>query len=112
ERGARHARSVARGAPSPAMRERGPSALRRVRVTSGAREEETMRRKTTGLAGSLVLAIGATVAAGTAPAQPVDTAMIDAGSPNDWLTYHGSYKSYHYSPLDQINTGNVRDLQV
>jgi len=71
-----------------------------------------MRRKTTGLAGSLVLAIGTTVAAATAPAQPVNTAMIDAGSPNDWLTYHGSYKSYHYSPLDQINTGNVRDLQV
>jgi glucose dehydrogenase len=71
-----------------------------------------MRRKTTGLAGSLVLAIGTTAAAATAPAQPVDTAMIDAGSPNDWLTYHGSYKSYHYSPLDQINTGNVRDLQV
>ena len=48
-----------------------------------------------------VLAIGAAIAE-PAAAQPVDTALIDAGSANDWLTYHGSYKSYHYSPLDQI----------
>jgi PQQ-dependent dehydrogenase (methanol/ethanol family) len=33
-------------------------------------------------------------------------------NPNDWLTYHGSYKSWHYSPLDQINAGNVAKLQV
>jgi alcohol dehydrogenase (cytochrome c) len=33
-------------------------------------------------------------------------------NPNDWLTYHGTYKSYHYSPLDQINAGNVKQLKV
>ena len=59
-----------------------------------------------------VLAIGVTLGGQRTIAQPVDTAQIDSGSPNDWLTYHGSYKSYHYSPLDQINAGNVRDLQV
>jgi alcohol dehydrogenase (cytochrome c) len=32
--------------------------------------------------------------------------------PGDWLTYHGSYKSWHYSALDQINTKNVSKLQV
>jgi alcohol dehydrogenase (cytochrome c) len=58
------------------------------------------------------LAIGTMIAATTVAAEPVDTALIDTGSANDWLTYHGSYKSYHYSPLDQINPGNVRDLQV
>src|SRR6267378_1025967 len=31
---------------------------------------------------------------------------------NDWLTNHGSYKSYHYSPADQINAGNVKNLEV
>ena len=62
--------------------------------------------------GMLVLAIGMMVGGPTAIAQPVDTALIDTGSANDWLTYHGSYKSYHYSLLDQINTGNVRDLAV
>ena len=55
--------------------------------------------------------IGTAVGGPTAIAQPVDAALIDAGSANDWLTYHGSYKSYHYSPLDQINAGNVQDLR-
>jgi PQQ-dependent dehydrogenase (methanol/ethanol family) len=30
--------------------------------------------------------------------------------PGNWMTYHGTYKSWHYSPLDQINTGNVTKL--
>src|SRR6516165_4204798 len=58
-----------------------------------------------------VLAIGAAIAA-PAAAQPVDTARIEAGGANDWLTYHGSYKGWDYSPLDQINAGNVRDLEI
>src|SRR5215831_15546969 len=33
-------------------------------------------------------------------------------NPADWLTYHGSYKSWHYSGLDQINASNVKDLKV
>ena len=70
-----------------------------------------MIRKTGRVTEILVLAIGI-ISGPAAIAQPVDTALIDAGSANDWLTYHGSYKSYHYSPLDQINTGNVRDLTV
>ncbi len=28
------------------------------------------------------------------------------------LTYHGSYKSYHYSPLDQVNANNVSNLSI
>ena len=60
----------------------------------------------------LATAIAITVNAGAAIGQPVDTALIDTGSANDWLTYHGSYKSYHYSASDQINAGNVRDLEV
>src|ERR1043166_10064429 len=54
----------------------------------------------------------ASLAASSALAQSVDTARIDAGGQNDWLTYHGSYKSYHYSPLAQINTSNVGNLGV
>ena len=59
-----------------------------------------------------IVAVGVAIGGAEAMAQPVDTALIDSGSPNDWLTYHGSYKSYHYSALDQINTGNVHDLEV
>ena len=33
-------------------------------------------------------------------------------NPADWLTYHGSYNSWHYSGLDQINATNVKDLKV
>src|SRR5215469_6376741 len=63
------------------------------------------------LAGSLVSA-AAIIGTATALAEPVDTARIEAGDPNGWLTYHGTYKSYHFSPLDQINAANVKDLEV
>ncbi len=59
-----------------------------------------------------VVAAATMVSAVTALAQPIDTARIEAGDPNDWLTYHGTYKSYHFSALDQINAANVKDLQV
>src|SRR3954466_6931324 len=57
-------------------------------------------------------AIGATLAASSTFAQSVDTARIESAGQNDWLTYHGSYKSYHYSPLAQINPSNVSNLGV
>ncbi len=66
----------------------------------------------TRLGTALALAVGAAVVALPAFAQQVDTAQIAQGNPNDWLTYHGTYKSYHYSTLDQINAGNVKDLQI
>ena len=31
--------------------------------------------------------------------------------PGNWMSYHGSYKSWHYSALDQINTGNIGKLR-
>jgi len=48
------------------------------------------------------------------PAFALDPSRIEAAdkNPNDWLTYHGSYRSYHYSGLDQINTNTVKNLQV
>ena len=66
---------------------------------------------------SFYLSIAATLIAPltftqTTFAQTVDTARIEAAGQNDWLTYHGSYKSYHYSPLAQINTSNVGNLGV
>jgi PQQ-dependent dehydrogenase (methanol/ethanol family) len=32
--------------------------------------------------------------------------------PDNWMTYHGTYKSWHYSPLSAINAGNVAQLRV
>jgi PQQ-dependent dehydrogenase (methanol/ethanol family) len=31
--------------------------------------------------------------------------------PGNWMSYHGGYKSWHYSALDQINADNVGKLQ-
>ena len=30
----------------------------------------------------------------------------------NWVMYHRTYNSWHYSPLDQINASNVKDLKV
>ena len=30
--------------------------------------------------------------------------------PQNWLTYYGAYDGQRYSPLDQINTDNVKRL--
>ncbi|HEV8662314.1 MAG TPA: PQQ-dependent dehydrogenase, methanol/ethanol family [Candidatus Methylomirabilis sp.] len=32
--------------------------------------------------------------------------------PNNWLMYHGTYKAWRYSSLNQINRSNVKDLRV
>jgi len=32
--------------------------------------------------------------------------------PDNWMTYHGTYKSWHYSPLAAINAGNVAQLRA
>lgn len=73
-----------------------------------------MSKKTVWMTATALVATFA--AAGAVPAlaqdQMIDTARITAGSPNDWLTYHGSYKSFHFSGLDQINTNTVKDLNV
>jgi PQQ-dependent dehydrogenase (methanol/ethanol family) len=46
---------------------------------------------------------------GSAWAADVD---LTKDSPGDWLMYHGTYRSYHHSALDQINANNVKQLQV
>ena len=64
----------------------------------------------------LLLSAAASLATGLAavPALGVDVSRLDVTkeSPGDWLTYHGTYRSYHFSPLDQINAGNVKQLKV
>ena len=64
------------------------------------------------LVGCAALAVAALVTASPtraqAPTQPTDAALNAEAAQNDWPTYHGTYKSYHYSGLDQINAGNVK----
>ena len=59
-------------------------------------------------------AIAASVLAmGSAFAADVDGTRIQNADkePGNWMTYHGSYKSYHYSGLEQINTSNVGKMK-
>src|ERR1700730_16295385 len=51
-------------------------------------------------------------AAVPALAQDAKALMSADSDSKDWLTYHGSYKSWHYSALNQINTENVKNLRV
>jgi alcohol dehydrogenase (cytochrome c) len=63
-----------------------------------------------GSAIGIALAIGAVLGGVPGQAQPIDTARIAAGSPNDWLSYRGAYNGWNYSGLDQINTASVKDI--
>jgi PQQ-dependent dehydrogenase (methanol/ethanol family) len=58
------------------------------------------------------LAVGLCTAGGAFAAQVDGQRLLNADKePGNWLTYHGSYKSWHYSALSEINTGNVGKLQ-
>ncbi len=75
---------------------------------------------------AMVCALGATVyAQAPAPAAPqaptpktvqnfvpVTDAMLRAPKPEDWLLYRGNYQGWGYSPLDQVNKTNVKNLQL
>src|ERR1700741_1049704 len=43
---------------------------------------------------------------------PVADAMLRAPKPEDWLLYRGNYQGWGYSPLEQINKTNVKNLQL
>ncbi len=66
------------------------------------------------LSTAAVVAFGLMVAGLATPAWAVDPSRLASADkdPNDWLTYHGSYKSWHYSALTEINTQNIKSLQV
>jgi alcohol dehydrogenase (cytochrome c) len=58
---------------------------------------------------TVAMALAATALTATAYAQDAKS-LAEPGK--DWETFHGSYKSWNYSPLNQINTDNVGKLKV
>ena len=74
-----------------------------------------MRLRHALLTGSF-LVMGLFVVPAAAPAQTPGApgTINDPGpsAPGDWTVYGGTYNSQRYSPLTQINTHNVRRLQV
>ena len=43
---------------------------------------------------------------------PVTSEMLANPNPNDWLMYVSTYDSQRYSPLKQIDKGNVDQLRM
>ena len=43
---------------------------------------------------------------------PVTEEMLRNAPPSDWLMHYQNYAGWSHSPLNQINTGNVRNLQL
>src|SRR5437762_2371219 len=65
------------------------------------------------LAGTCLAALLVAGAAGSACAmdyKPVTDARLVNPEPGNWLMTRGNYQGWSYSALDQINTGNVKNL--
>src|SRR5215468_11433081 len=93
------------------------SAIMRLRTDQGGSMSPYRYRKSSTLALASLLLAGASAVA----QQPVDlarnlTPVTDERLRNppasDWLMWRRTYNGYGYSPLDQINKSNVKDLQV
>jgi alcohol dehydrogenase (cytochrome c) len=58
------------------------------------------------------LASGVTIAGTVENFVPVTDAMLANPDPGDWLMHRRDYYAHSYSPLDQINTGNVGGMTL
>src|SRR5678816_3979093 len=75
-----------------------------------------MKRLTFAIASLAVLVAAIVGAQGTQsvasrPFTPVTDAMLAKPDPGDWLMWRRTLDSWGYSPLDQINRGNVAQLK-
>ncbi|MEQ1947335.1 MAG: PQQ-binding-like beta-propeller repeat protein, partial [Bryobacteraceae bacterium] len=55
---------------------------------------------------------GVTVAGEVKNYRPVTDAMLKNPDPADWLMIRRNYQAWNYSPLNQINATNVKDLKL
>lgn len=68
--------------------------------------------KVSAVALSLIFAVIMPVAAQVQNYKPVTQEMLLNPSPNDWLMYSRTYDAWRYSPLQQINQKNVKQLRM
>ncbi len=74
--------------------------------------------KTRPAAGRILATVGgvlcSVISAASLQAADVDSKRLNAAAsePSDWITYYGSYESWRYSRLDQINRSNIGDLRA
>jgi len=62
------------------------------------------------LAGACLATLLVAGAAGASDYTPVTDARLVNPEPANWLMIRGNYKGWSYSPLDRINTSNVKNL--
>src|SRR6266478_10017319 len=66
------------------------------------------------LSGTVAFTCLIATAAGAAPIEnysPVTSARLENPEAANWMLYRRTYDGQGYSPLDQINTSNVKDLK-
>jgi alcohol dehydrogenase (cytochrome c) len=68
------------------------------------------------LATGVLTAVCSVASAGESPQMarfaPVSDHVAQRPGAGDWLMWRGTYNSWGYSPLDQINKGNIKNLQL
>jgi alcohol dehydrogenase (cytochrome c) len=99
-----------------------PDRKRRPSLPRQQEETRAMRDKCRGLVFPLALGLAALAGcssgsdksgAMTGQATPAPAmASTDGATGKDWPTYHGTWQSYHFSDLNQINTDTVKGLDV
>jgi PQQ-dependent dehydrogenase (methanol/ethanol family) len=76
------------------------------------------RISTRGIVATALIGVAGLLAGCAEEAKPTTQATapkavsLDGASDGNWTTYHGSWRSYHFSALDQINSSNVQKLDV
>ena len=83
--------------------------LRQARIPAGGLRRAIL------IAGAACLAPAAPAAGQAPPAAafvPVTDAMLQDPAPGDWLMWRRTLDGWGYSPLDQIDRGNVGDLRM
>ncbi len=73
-----------------------------------------MKRKSAWYLFSVAVGLFALAVLLASPAWAISTHRLENASkdPNNWLHPHGTYEGWQYSPLDQINKSNVKNLKV
>jgi alcohol dehydrogenase (cytochrome c) len=71
-----------------------------------------MSKITCGAAFAVALLLAGQAGAFAADEVTPDQLIKADADPNDWLTHHKDYSAQRFSPLDQINKDNVKNLHV
>src|SRR5271156_3705137 len=65
-----------------------------------------MKRRSTSILVGVVIMVSPALGAEVTPAR------LTNPEPGNWLMNHRTYDAQRYSPLDEINTGNVKNLKL